>query len=222
MVKKVLNLFSKYRSQIIVGVVVFLITEALGKLWSFIQSETPVVGSKIIKTLVDYVYYSAGQLTSEELIVSLLSIVLVTTAMLLLAMSFSLYRRIRNEINDDEKESNKIQLDKLSDKELQKLIKENEERIEELKMKYKKNQRSRKKSSVFAMGLSVFMLLYFIAFFYYPASLMTKFHRDITLITPYISEQEKNQLESDWIQMRGKTDYNNIIRIIESKKTVLD
>lgn len=222
MVKKVLNLFSKYRSQIIVGVVVFLITEALGKLWSFIQSETPVVGSKIIKTLVDYVYYSAGQLTSEELIVSLLFIVLVTTAMLLLAMSFSLYRRIRNEINDDEKESNKIQLDKLSDKELQKLIKENEERIEELKMKYKKNQRSRKKSSVFAMGLSVFMLLYFIAFFYYPASLMTKFHRDITLITPYISEQEKNQLESDWIQMRGKTDYNNIIRIIESKKTVLD
>lgn len=222
MVKKVFGLLRKYKSQIIVGVVVFLITEILDKLWKFIQSETPVVGVRIIKTLVDFIYYSAGQMTTEDLIITLLLFVIVTATIIMLATAVSAYIRIKNDINDDEKDYNYKQLDNLSKEELQKLMKENEERIEELKMQQKRNRKSIQKSSVVVVVMSILLIVYYTVFLYYPACLMTKFHRDITLITPYISEQEKNQLESDWIQMRGKTDYNNIIRIIEGKKTVLN
>ena len=53
-------------------------------------------------------------------------------------------------------------------------------------------------------------------------NLSNRFKQDIVKITPYVEEQEINQLESYWACMRSKAEYDAIYEYIDKMKTEND
>ena len=57
--------------------------------------------------------------------------------------------------------------------------------------------------------------IYTVAFMYFPYISRNAFENDIIRITPYVEATEIDRLRSDWVQMRGRADYEEIRSRIE-------
>ena len=72
-----------------------------------------------------------------------------------------------------------------------------------------------------AIVLSIAVIFVYIiiqGFVLKPANLRNKFEQDITMIHPYVEERLVYQLQSDWVCMRSKNDYDRIYECIDNVK----
>lgn len=67
--------------------------------------------------------------------------------------------------------------------------------------------------------LSMFaMIVYIFLFILVPISMVDKFQKDITVITPYSDERTIQKLESDWVCMRSENEFIEIYDVIHKIK----
>lgn len=62
------------------------------------------------------------------------------------------------------------------------------------------------------------MFIVFIVYIIVPASIYGKYQQNLTEIRPYITEDESKQIQSKWVQIRNKKDYQEICMRIEKIK----
>ena len=67
--------------------------------------------------------------------------------------------------------------------------------------------------------MTVFLYLFIIFFVTTPMELSNKFEQDIIKVTPYVEEKDIEQLKSDWVCMRSKSDYDVLYEYIDKIKT---
>lgn len=81
--------------------------------------------------------------------------------------------------------------------------------------------KTQKKYKVESITLCVILVLYTVFVFWTfitPISKLSEFERNITMIKPYTNDKTVIMLESDWVRMRSKDDYDKIYETINKIK----
>jgi len=215
------ELYIKHKREIWVGVVVSLITAAIIKLGDWFITVLPTIGTSVFETLSNVLYSLAATYTDN----TILKIILLSGFSFLVGSSiktvtdgFKIYKSALRL----EKNSKKFSEDKLKEINEQAVIElgykdesNKPETISELVQKGKKVG----KSAIQLVIMTVFLYLFIIFFVTTPMELSNKFEQDIIKVTPYVEEKDIEQLKSDWVCMRSKSDYDVLYEYIDKIKT---
>jgi len=215
------ELYIKHKREIWVGVVVSLITAAIIKLGDWFITVLPTIGTSVFETLSNVLYSLAATYTDN----TILKIILLSGFSFLVGSSiktvtdgFKIYKSALRL----EKNSKKFSEDKLKEINEQAVIElgykdesNKPETISELVQKGKKVG----KSAIQLVIMTVFLYLLIIFFVTTPMELSNKFEQDIIKVTPYVEEKDIEQLKSDWVCMRSKSDYDVLYEYIDKIKT---
>ncbi len=211
----------KYKNDIFVGIVVFLITSFFSKIIHVFLEYAPSAGNSIIEKLRDFVYYQAGHQSSYSLNALLFHFVLYVWIFYLL-----------NSISKGFFSVNKLDKAEKADKKISEISKANaiEQGLEVVDEKEEKTQKNRKKKNensiskkirICLIVLSVITVI-FVTFIYtyeiIPYTIWNSFELSTTKIAPYIIEDEEEVLRSKWVSMVSKNDYDEIKNYIEEIK----
>lgn len=213
------DFLKKHKSEIIVGVVVFFITTFLGKIGSWFMSATPKIGSSVLDTIQNTIYTLAATQTSGSFI---LVIICVSFGVLFGSIAPPLKESISGFITALRIEKD---LKTFSDKDIEELNKYIQTKSDEKPSRppetVNDTLKKHKHSGFQAIILILLMIVFYIVlilFVFMPMTIRDKFDQDITIIYPYVGEQQVLQLKSDWVQMRSKTDYASIYEYIDTAK----
>ncbi len=207
----------KYSREIIVGVIVSILTTIVIKAWDWIIDIAPQVGSNIIETIDNLTYSFAAQMSSITLL--WISFSCVSSAFLgfiisTISRGFETYIETRKL----EKEVKKMTDEQIEAAELS-LYKQD---ITTTHTNYIKDSISHGKrvgkSALFCTILLFIVYVMINTFVLQPSHLREKFTQDITIITPYVECGVVQKLESDWILMRNRDDYEAIYEIVDNIK----
>lgn len=182
-------------------IIASLIFFVLGKLFG----AAPIIGTTIISTISNLIFTMAAQQTHFTFTLCLYSFLLgvaVDVCVILVRLLVSL-------VTDNKKEEKKS--DHSPKQSLKSLFQELEE----------ENKKERKKLTRKAFFCALYMFLFtlfLITTMLIPISLADSFERDITFIRPYVKEETVQQLQSDWVDMRSKADYDAIYSSIKPIK----
>lgn len=213
-------LYGKYKREILIGVVVSLITAVILNFADWLFAIMPTVGSSLFETFSNIVYSLAATYSDSILFVILLlagSGLLMGSIAKSIVDSLKLYRKTIT----IEKESQKLSPEKIQEINEKYFTgskeKQSQSEKETLQDFIKKGKKIGKTAicTVIAIVLTYLVFVFFISM---PMSLSCKFEQDIIKITPYVEEQDVKKLESDWVCMRSKTDYDNIYKLIDNIK----
>ncbi len=211
--------FIKHKVKIRDGVIVSLITTAVLKFGDWLLDVVPTVGLSIFETISNILYTLAATHSDGALlrliILSGFSI-MVGSSLKNIVDSLKLYRTVvvlerkSSKLSDDDKK-------KIYEKALDR--KKNETTIDVVE-KVEKDITIGKKAGKHAfVGIVLLIVMYILISFYItPMNLTNKFSQDIVKITPYIEEYDIKKLESDWVCMRSKADYDKIYEVINEVK----
>lgn len=202
-----------HKREIFVGVVVWGITTLLSFAGKWFLVTAPTIGNSIIDTLNNTVYTVAATTTDDflsKLIFAGFIGILTGSAAASIRAGISTQRavhRMEKSISDKSEEE----------------LKEIEEQLSrELalpeKVRIKDTIRSGKQlKAPLIILILLIILLYIFSFFFvfYPSSIKGKFKRDITMIYPYVEEATIHKLESNWVCMRSKSDYDDLYLYID-------
>ena len=211
------ELYNKYKREIWVGVVVSLITTAILKFGDWVIAVVPKVGITIFDTISNVLYALAATHT-DNLLLRIILIggfsVLVGTVAKSSIDGMKLYMRtLRLEKRTKKCSAEEIkQIDKEVAAEENNNV--NKSKPEGILETIKEGKRIGK-SAIQLVILTIFSYLFLTFFVTTPMSLYNKFQQDIVKIAPYIGERDVIQLQSDWVCMRSKADYDEIYAVID-------
>jgi len=215
------ELYIKHKREIWVGVVVSLITAAIIKLGDWFITVLPTIGTSVFETLSNVLYSLAATYTDN----TILKIILLS------GFSFLVGSSIKTVTDGFKIYKSALRLEKNSKKFSEDKLKEiNEQAVIELGYKDESNkpetiaelvQKGKKvgKSAIQLVIMTVFLYLFIIFFVTTPMELSNKFEQDIIKVTPYVEEKDIEQLKSDWVCMRSKSDYDVLYEYIDKIKT---
>ena len=215
------ELYIKHKREIWVGVVVSLITAAIIKLGDWFITVLPTIGTSVFETLSNVLYSLAATYTDN----TILKIILLS------GFSFLVGSSIKTVTDGFKIYKSALRLEKNSKKFSENKLKEiNEQAVIELGYKDESNkpetiselvQKGKKvgKSAIQLVIMTVFLYLFIIFFVTTPMELSNKFEQDIIKVTPYVEEKDIEQLKSDWVCMRSKSDYDVLYEYIDKIKT---
>lgn len=211
------KLYNKYKREIWVGVVVSLITTAILKFGDWVIAVVPSVGITLFDTISN-VLYSLAATHTDNLLLRIILLggfsALVGTAAKWSIEGIKLYARI-------------LRLEKKTKKYSAEEIKKIDEEIAaEQNNAPKKSEpdgiletikegKRIGKSATQLVVLTLFFYLFLTFFVTTPMSLYNKFQQDMVKIAPYVEVGNVTQLQSDWICMRSKADYDEIYAVID-------
>lgn len=202
-------------------VIVSLITAAILAFVNWFIEIAPTVGNSIFKTTSN-VLYSLAATYSDSFILRIILLggfgFLVGSVLKGIIDSLKMYKSIIYIEKEREKYNDEMQSEII-----QKAFQKAQVKLNEVddKEKFKFIVDKGKKDGKIALGfLALIVFIYvFISFFVMtPMNLSNKFSRDITSIAPYVEEQDIKLLQSDWVCMRSKADYDEIYKIIDNIK----
>lgn len=214
------ELYKKYKREIWVGVVVSLITSAIIKFGDWLLDVAPTVGTTISETLSNVLYSLAATYSDRHLF----KIVMMSAFSIMVAsISKSVFDALKlyKTVIRIEKESAKYTEDEKKEKYDKALSKDNSRANEDSVAKVKRHIHEGKKlgkGAVATVFLLILMYLYCSFSIIAPMSLSDKFSQDIVKIAPYIEECDMKKLQSDWVCMRSKADYDKIYETINGVK----
>lgn len=192
-----LSLWKKHKIEIIISIIASTIFTVLCQ----IVRKVPVIGKSVIETIINYVYSSSSVMDEQALVILFITISIFFAITYVLSSSIV---RIITLNKEDEKVSLK---EENPEKEIQMLSK----KIAILRRKIKK---SSFKLIAMTLLLSVHLSITIIT----PAIINMKFKNDLTVIKPYTDNKTFMMLESDWIRMKSKDDYDKIYDTINRIK----
>lgn len=215
---------NRHKSEIVVGIVVFLITTLLSKIAHLLIATAPAAGKSFFTKLIDLIYYQAGHQSPfglDSVLFSTLFSFFITYIIITIIKSF---RDIQEEINIDK--VNKLLCDleakDIDDPELRPGIDKARRITDTIKQRHQKKESvNPHKIKVFLVLASVLIAAYALYMFAYeiiPATMREGFELSITEIAPYIEEREEKVLRSKWVSMVSKEDYIEINSYIKDIK----
>lgn len=204
-----------HKHEIIIGAVGSLIGAFIMGVGNWFISTAPKIGISILETVLNVIYTLAATQTSYSLIITITYYFVLSAFLAPIIIPFGKALRVFVKILKTEHK-----LKTLSDESISVLnehttldlydepepSKKEEETIHILIKKQKQTIIQIIFACVSAIACCFFIILFVIA----PAKLREKFDRDITIIHPYVEEQQVLQLKSDWLLMKSKSDYNSI------------
>lgn len=202
-----------HKREIFVGIVVWGITTLISFVGKWFLETAPTIGNSIVDTLNNIVYTIAATTSDDFLSMLIFSgFIGIMTASTITAIQAGVstqraVHRMEKSISDKSEEE----------------LKNFEEQLSRglalpKKVRIKDTIRSGKRLRVPLIILILLVIfLYIFSFFFvlYPISIKNKFDRDITMIYPYVEEATIHKLESNWVCMRSKSDYDDLYRYID-------
>lgn len=202
-----------HRRELFVGIVVWGITTLMSFVGKWLFETAPTLGNSIIDTLNNIVYTIAATTTddffSELIFIEFIGII--TGSAL-----YSILRGISTQraVNRIEKEIANISEDGL--KEIEEQLNRDLSLPKEVKIKNTIHEGKQLKIPLIVLTLLlIFLYIFSIFFIFYPTTIKGKFKRDITMIYPYVEETTIHELQSKWVCMRSKSDYDNLYLYID-------
>lgn len=219
---KIKEIWNKYKREVIVGVVVSLITAVLleGSNW-FIET-APRMGDTLFDTVKNIICACAATQSNLHIFSSLITCglgILISYYLINVMKLISAYKQIKKLQKIDkylkEDTSDDIELKEKLNREFSELYKDTLEKGKNTnKILY-----SKVKTVLTVFILSMFaMIVYIFLFILVPISMVDKFQKDITVITPYSDERTIQKLESDWVCMRSENEFIEIYDVIHKIK----
>ncbi len=217
---RVKELYKKYRREIWVGVVVSLITSAIVKFGDWLLNIAPTIGNNLFDTVSNTLYSLAA--THNDNI--LLHVLLFGGFSILAAYSsksiIDCLKAYKNAFDLELKCKKYGQdvLEEIADVALAEKINENKQ-IERKSVPELVQHGKKLGHSAIRLALMVLFAYLFMAFFITaPMTISNNFKSDIVKIAPYVEEYDVKKLQSDWVCMRSKADYDQIYEVIDGVK----
>lgn len=211
------ELCRKYKSEIIVGIIVWVITTTLFSFGKWLVVIAPSVGNSIFETYSNLICYMAATHSdgfTSMVLVSLVFGALLGTVIIEIKIGLTSYKKFYNY----EKEISKTLKKDFNEVENEIVLEqEGESDNEYTKTLIKKG----KKNSIIVIIIGIIFISLFSTIYISiaePRKLYANFEQDIIKIAPYVEEIEITQLKSDWVCMRSKSDYEEIYVIIDEVK----
>ncbi len=215
------SFIQKHRNEILVGI----ITSALWYVVERIVKSAPKAGRTILGTIQNSIYSSASLMSPTYI----LGIVLEFIICILILIALLVSRRNRHlketieALNTEAKiiEEMKASNDKkVSESDAKEQSEDEKQKLIEGTDKESDSSLQKKKTiDWFPIIWSLFTCVLFTISVFIPLSISQNFSRDITMIKPYADNHTVLVLESEWIRMRSKDDYNRIYDVINQIKT---
>ena len=214
--ERIKALLKSSKRDIIIGIVVFVLTSSLSALYHAIKNSAPEVAMSVLGLFRGIIYTSAAKQRSDSLLSLLISIGIgigLSTFIMMVAKSLQLANK--------EIKRNKMRVDKLGQP-----SQEKQETLSSSSIEMKGDPeetkialaRKLKKITVGMIVLVVLAFFIFILICFLPNSLWNTFENDLTMIAPYSDSKTILTLQSDWVQMRTKEDYQAIYNTINEIK----
>lgn len=211
----------KYKNEILVGIITSIIVTFIFKAGDIILAFAPNTGEKVIVALQSRLYKYAANQSSVSLLGNLFHIfifLLLYVSMILIVKSIMLTREydLTKSIKEAMENENKVEPEKKA----------------LLKKKYEKKQlRESRKNPVKTLKLlivpvivsTVLMIASLYTYVFMPVKLWHDFQIDIIQITPYCDLKTVNELQSKWVCMKSKEDYDaikNVITVIQEENNL--
>ena len=212
------NWIIKYKNEILVGVICSIVVAIIMKAGTILALFLPQAGNTLWGSFVDYIYYRAAIQSSVSLFGNTFLDILAILFALFIFFLIKTFRTI-SKVETVEKVIKVVKTHDSEDKNIEEL-REAQKELEKLEKKEK-----RKPSTKVTKVLAIILLLCGIYLFvwnatcvYYPVKLWHDYQLDITQISPYITDQEEKKLNSQWVSMKGKADYDAIYQVINQTK----
>lgn len=211
------ELYNKYRREIWVGVVVSLITTAILKFGDWVIAVVPMVGITLFDTISNVLYSLAATHTDNLLLRILLFgsfSVLVGTVAKSSIEGMKLYM-LTLQLEKKTKKCSTEEIKKIDEKVAAE--QNNEAKQSKPNGILETIQKGKRigKSAIQIVILTIFFYLFLTFFVTTPMSLYNKFQQDVVKIAPYVEAYEVTKLQSDWVCMRSKADYDEIYTVID-------
>ena len=213
------DFLSKYKKDIILMLVSCIFTIIFGQLFNTVSVIIMTTGNSALTALRNVIYYRAATIRPGA--ISLFFLVSFC-GMLCGTLGFSIWyelRRIRNKklLNSTEK-----LMDDLEKKPLSEIDKTEIEKVKDNLRKLTHNRDLKQKigTLIFSVIVAIVCLGYTATYYIIPAEMQQEFERRCIQIRPFVDEKEILMLESKWISMRSKEDYDNIDKFIHYIKDI--
>lgn len=212
------NWIIKYKNEILVGVICSIIVAVIMKAGTILALFLPRAGNTLWGSFVDYIYYRAAIQSSVSLLGNIFPEILAVLFASFIVFLIKTFRTI-SKVETVDKVLKAVEKHDSEDKNIEEL-QEAKKELEKLEKKEK-----RRPSTKATKVLAIILLLWGIYFFvwnatcvYYPVKLWHDYQIDITQISPYITEQKEKMLNSQWVSMKSKADYDVIYQVINQTK----
>ena len=214
--------YKKHKSEILVGIVVFLITTLLTSIARLLISTAPVAGKSLFIRFLNLIYHQAGRQSPYGLVSLLFSMLYGVFVSYLVVSIVRGIREAQNELNIEK-------VNQLSDS-LEKKDKDTpgyENEIARAKKLLARTEARNPKAikprtyKTLLISFSIFISIYVFYIFTYeivPATMCQSFELSVTRIEPYVEENEIKKLRSKWVSMETREDYLEIDRFIKEVK----
>ena len=191
--KKLSEIFIKYTKEIVIGVVSSILTAVVLSWWDRITLVAPQIGKSFLSTVINAVYANAATYTSDTFSASVLILFYFLPVFFLFGAHWVILERL---VKNRKKQAGK----------------DDKKRIGEKKHK---NEWVAIICKICSLCLLCAMAVVCV---WKPINLRVEFERDIVIIAPYVEEHDVLQLESDWMCMKSKEDYDRIYMLINNVK----
>ena len=183
----------KYTKEIVIGVVSSILTAVVLSWWDRITLVAPQIGKSFLSTVINAVYANAATYTSDTFSATVLKLFYFVPIIFLFIFHWGMVER---------------------------MVKNRKKQAEEKDKKQIIKKKSMNDWIAISCRICVLCLLCALAVVYVwePIQLRVEFERDIIIIAPYVEEHDLLQLESDWMCMKSKEDYDRIYMLIDSVK----
>lgn len=210
---------AKHKSEIVVSVVSSLVVAFLLEAGKIVALFAPTAGHSVWNAVVDSVYKTAADQSSVSLTGNSFLMIISCSFGLLSGFLCSVFRTVyeretadKFKILVDQAKKNEKQLDPNN------LIVKRFDRIK-IHREARNTTKSVKAMGVLMWIFGVFILSCSVIWFFFPLKLWHNFQLDLVQVAPYISDHEIKELNSEWVSMKGKSDYELICDTILKIKT---
>ena len=213
------DFIKKYKRDIIVGAVGSIIATIVIWVGNWFISTAPKIGSSILETISNIIYTLAATHTNNYLIIIIIITILsigLAAVLQYLSDGISVYSKVlrmkktpKTFSNNTDEKNKQIRSDELN-KKTHVLPNTIDEMIRKSKCTVF--------LTIIVTLLAIILCINVFLFVFKPTTLRDKFDQDITIIYPYVEEQQILQLKSDWALMRSEADYTSIYEYIYTIK----
>ena len=206
------NWLAKHRNEVVVSIISSLIVTTFFKAGDIILAVAPHASGKLYELLNNKIYYFAANQSSVSLFGNTFLIIII------IFFTFSISFVISSTSTAHE-----YDITKALKEELEKGDEKNTQKLEKLKKQYAKisgKDNSLKSSKIITALLILFVIMtiwttfFMYTYLFIPVKMWHDFQLDITQITPYCDNKEVERLQSDWVCMERKEDYEAIYNTI--------
>ncbi len=208
----------KHRNEIFVGIICSITVTIVVKAGAILALIIPRAGQSLWGAFVDYIFHEAAIQSSVSLLGNIYTI---TISMLCAALCGFLSGFLRGivDVEKYKKVNTFLKTSKNCGVKTEEVI-EAEKKLEKLgnKLNSVKSIKALKIRIIYLLFCCILFFLYGLTCIYYPTKLYHCYQIDIIYISPYISEQDIKILNSRWVSMKGKADYEAIYAKINQVK----